>query len=728
MNRVGQIFTYIFVGIIFLSILGPLLEGLEIACTGLPADYAHITKVDYKSVVIDEPGSNGKIRVTERLTFDVRAASLSNRFWELWRDLPEEYVDGVKVEYNVLSVKQVFDDGRDPVIFTEAPQLYWYDRDFRNTEEGLGPGKWFHSEGPFDDYRNFECLIFYVNGLYRERVIFEIEYEMYNAALRFGDCSELFLTLYSGETIKFLTSYKGQILLPEDIMPRPGNFEVTTYGTNARGFPVTQSTTINPGYHTFLIELDRSDLNFRLYNRYLEFALLAFGEDKHIFTQYASVNDYFHDETVLGWIRNERAAYERLHTAFIIVRIIVFLIFIALALLTIMLIKNTDKRLRKKHRFFAPESQIHFFRDIPGELDPNFAAKLVFCKDKSFDVYKHGFAAVMLDLVRKGYIELSKINPALDWVPGNTLITVKHRPVTSNSFCTSCGFPVIAGSNFCSKCAYPVGVNAPAHQLKPLSQTEEHYFNLIYKHSDARDAFGTRNITMFMFQKRIKTDYENTDTFVAAVKKAVEAIGMTVPRYFQKADFRERKRTLKAQAKALYVFGVLTAVILSLIFYQTRIGLAYGGFFILGATLFACGIYLSAIAKRYILFTQHGTNEYAKWRGLYTFLNSETLMHERTVVDLVIWEQYLVYATAFGISHKVVKALEIRCPQVLYGAGSSPVFRSNYYRSRSFYRSSSSFNSATRSASFSAASRGGGSGGSGGFGGGRGGGGGGGGH
>ena len=76
-----------------------------------PFDYARIVEVDYKAVVVDEPGSNGKVIITERLTFDIHAASRSNLFWELWRDLPEEYVDGVWVEYNVLSVQQVFNDG-----------------------------------------------------------------------------------------------------------------------------------------------------------------------------------------------------------------------------------------------------------------------------------------------------------------------------------------------------------------------------------------------------------------------------------------------------------------------------------------------------------------------------------------------------------------------------------------------------------------------------------------
>jgi hypothetical protein len=115
-----------------------------------PFDYARITEVDYKAVIVDEEGGNGKIIVTERLTFDIHAASRNNLFWELWRDLPEDYIDGVKVDYQVNSVKQILPDGQE-VIFEESPKLFWDDYDYINTAGGLGPEKWFHSKGPYSE-------------------------------------------------------------------------------------------------------------------------------------------------------------------------------------------------------------------------------------------------------------------------------------------------------------------------------------------------------------------------------------------------------------------------------------------------------------------------------------------------------------------------------------------------------------------------------------------------
>lgn len=41
-----------------------------------------------------------------------------------------------------------------------------------------------------------------------------------------------------------------------------------------------------------------------------------------------------------------------------------------------------------------------------------------------------------------------------------------------------------------------------------------------------------------------------------------------------------------------------------------------------------------------------------------------SLMKEREVPELVLWEKYLVYATAFGISEKVLKQLKVVYPQI----------------------------------------------------------------
>lgn len=681
MRKNTIIFILIIFTISFISENSYLFEEMNLN----PFDYARITDVDYKAILVDEPGSNGKVVVTERLTFDIHAASQNNLFWELWRDLPESYIDGVKVDYQVNSVKQILDDGTE-VIYDESPKLYWNDSDYINTARGYGPGKWYHSEGPYNESaRNYECVFFYVDGLYREKVTFEIEYEMNNAALRYGDCSELYLSLYSEETIKHLESYKAQILIPNEDMPSSGNYDAYTYGTNSNRFPFTESDTKNFGYHTFSFELDEEDLKFRPYNEYIEFSLISYGADKHKFTDYATRNYYYNDD-VLDELRQEQAEFDAVPEDYKKTKIIILLICSAGAILIIIYDIKKDKKMRKEHIFYEPTMQIKYFRDIPSNLDPVFASNLVFCKNKERKNDSDGYSSIMLSLVRKGYIELTRIDEQKDWTSNNVKIIVKHQPTPiMNDLLES--------------------QTIESEKPETLTPTEELYFNLIIRHSHGNE------ISVKDFQAKVSIDYENTNTFVKNIENSVVNIGVSQG-YFQKADYEQPKRQTKSLSTAHGILGVILITLVNLILYQTHLDLAFGAFFILGIAFIFSSLYIRILSKKYVLLTQFGEDEYAKWKGLYDFLNSETLMKERTVIELPIWEQYLVYATAFGISEKVITALKIRCPDMEM----SPMLSNPYYRSRSFHYSCRSFRSVTRTASHIA--RSGGYGGHGGYGGG----------
>jgi len=680
----------------------------EIGCN-LNENYdgdVRVTALDYKAVVVDEPDSRGKAVIREILTFDVRAHSRDYLVYELWRALPEEYVDGVKVEYNVLSVRQLFHDGS-YVTFKETPNLYWWDYDYINPEPGYGPGHWHHSEGPYDGYHNWECVLFYVDGLYKEVVYFEVVYEMYNASLRYNDASEFYVSLYSEETIKHLKSVKGQILFPMDIMPGEGNYNAFTYGTSANSFPFTESTTLNPGYHTFSFELDQSQLRFRPYNQYIEFALIAHGEDRHIFTQHADLNTYYNTDK-LSEIMQAQADYEALSKTYRTAKLVVLLSLSATVALVLFAIYLYNDRTIKKGLFLKPATNIDLYREIPSELDPCFAATLVHIKNRKSGKISDGYSAVMLSLVQKGYIDLQKISKTdPEWTSNNVNIIVKYDPRKPQD-----------------EDSQDRALSASMQEtLKPLSPTEELYYNLILRH--ARNGL----LSLDRLQESVAEDYSHTCSFVMSVKAAIKSIGARLG-YFQIRDYRIHLSNVRVFAVVPVVLGCLIMLVGNLISFQTRMDLAYGAFFILGAGLFAAAVYLIKVSGDYILFTQEGVDEYAKWRGLYKFLKSNTLMDERTVLELAIWEYYLVYATAFGISKKVIKALSIRCPN----AAMSPVLGNPYFRTRYFYSSGRRFRYATRSASVTSHSGGsggwsGGSGGWGGYGGsGRGGGGGGGGH
>ena len=73
---------------------------------------------------------------------------------------------------------------------------------------------------------------------------------------------------------------------------------------------------------------------------------------------------------------------------------------------------------------------------------------------------------------------------------------------------------------------------------------------------------------------------------------------------------------------------------------------------------------LSNIASNKIdVYTQKGIDEQDKWEALERYMKDFSLLKEKEVPDLKIWESFLVYATVFGISEKVIEQLKTVYPE-----------------------------------------------------------------
>lgn len=60
------------------------------------------------------------------------------------------------------------------------------------------------------------------------------------------------------------------------------------------------------------------------------------------------------------------------------------------------------------------------------------------------------------------------------------------------------------------------------------------------------------------------------------------------------------------------------------------------------------------MSKKHV-FTKEGLEEYKKVKGLSDYLIDYSLIKERDIQSVIIWDKYLVYATAFGIPSKVTE-------------------------------------------------------------------------
>lgn len=76
------------------------------------------------------------------------------------------------------------------------------------------------------------------------------------------------------------------------------------------------------------------------------------------------------------------------------------------------------------------------------------------------------------------------------------------------------------------------------------------------------------------------------------------------------------------------------------------------------------GVLCNKIANKLRMLTQKGVDEQEKWKALKRYMEEYSLLKEREVPELALWEKYLVYATAFGIADKVLKQLKITYPEL----------------------------------------------------------------
>ena len=119
------------------------------------------------------------------------------------------------------------------------------------------------------------------------------------------------------------------------------------------------------------------------------------------------------------------------------------------------------------------------------------------------------------------------------------------------------------------------------------------------------------------------------------------------------------------QAKAKVEYQAYAAVYLLLALIGIPLSIAIFSWGVIAAILLLINSILCFILSRKInSLTQQGEDERAKWIGLKNYMRDFSMLDERSVPELVLWEKYLVYATAFGIAEKVLKELKVKYPEL----------------------------------------------------------------
>lgn len=429
---------------------------------------------------------------------------------------------------------------------------------------------------------------------------YQIKYKVIDAVKTYQDCSELYWQLVGDENGVPIDSLNATIYLPKAVKDS-SNLRAWAHGPyNGNVYPKTDKVTLEVDY----VE-EETMVEVRIAsteNLFPKNTIIPQNRFNTILTE----ENQWADEA-----NREREEYinkqkrEEMLEAIIAILIVVANIGLSI-LFIVFFIKNAIKCAKVPKR---KSPIIEYFRDIPDEnSSAGDAALLYYTKNGNFSKnLSNVLSATILQLSLKKYIAFSEDKTG-------------KKP--------------------------EVRINILDYSKRPaLKKDEQIIYNLLVKVADSTKKDGGT----FTVKEMEKYAKKHSSTFVNTVNKienAVKTEQQKLGNYAKKMD-KQRAEELKT-IKLNIVFGIICL-----------------GFFTMPAILLLFNVIPHIILYNKLnSLTDKGIEEAAKWKGLKRYMEDFSLLNEKEVPDLKLWEKYLVFATAFGIANKVIKQLKVKYPDL----------------------------------------------------------------
>ena len=272
----------------------------------------------------------------------------------------------------------------------------------------------------------------------------------------------------------------------------------------------------------------------------------------------------------------------------------------------------TVKVYKKYDKEYAPAFDKEYLRELPFNYSPAEMSYLYyFGKTNDEDV-----TATLLDLIRRGFLELEYFGSVNDDDP-KFVIKKNHDKFNKE-------------------------LNTLKHHEKQLI----HWFiNII----------GNKNQVSIDEIDNYGKSYSEAQKFQTNAKEFIDNVKLECSSYDWFVNTTKSKA--KAFAYALIPFG--TIIIMGILNMLFAITFEWNLIFI-GVILAAYIIYVLSIKKRSV----NGNEEYAKWKAFKKFLEDFGNFEDYPMPGIVVWEEFLVYATSFKIADKVMNQLQVKLPDV----------------------------------------------------------------
>lgn len=495
------------------------------------------------------------------------------------------------------------------------------------------------------------------------RAKYKISYRVENVVAVYDDCAELYWQFIGSDFEIPAKKITGTIKLPKEVANKE---EIRVWGHT----PDLNGTIYSTNNSTVEFEVNKNTAKKMVEVRIAMPTDLITESERKVSAN--KLDDIIKEET--GWATTANNKRTTKLTVIIAIYVIIFVI------LMFFLIKNI--RMLRSIKKVEPTVHHEYFRDLPREdATPAEAEYILENKYNGFDVADIGkvFSATILNLALKKAIKIEQIVGKKQ--------DSKIKIITNDiSQITEQKDELIIFEFIAEACR----------------NKKNGIFN--NKNVETDD----KSITMQELKKYIQSNNSKVVTLKNKLDKQIKA-KLTQNNYLdlegikKKGSFAANSVLSVIIMICLYVFADNKQLIVSA---ANTIGMHWIG--ILGMIVFAIvDIVIGSSAKNKIsAYTQKGVDEQDKWKALKKYMEDFSLLKEKKVPDLVLWEKFLVYATAFGIAEKVIKQLKITYPE--YDTLDYAVYPNMYIFMHTDFSKSFNSISSSMSSSFSSGTGGGG--------------------
>lgn len=431
---------------------------------------------------------------------------------------------------------------------------------------------------------------------------YEIKYKIVDGIKNYNDCSEFYWQFIGVTNAIPVKSLKGTIHLPYAVSNRE-NLKVWAHGPLNGNIQIVDNETV------------AFDVNKLPTETMVEVRVVVV--DENMFLANFNVVNTNKLQNILSeearWADEaNRLREEALEKAKIIKIIIVIAIIIEL-IVAIFIVRVAMKyaKILKSIKKIEPDTKYQYFRDFPDEDATPAEAAFLYYFDKS-----------------------QLFNTKLPDIVSGTILNLALKKVIS--------FKEVEKNK--------INIVLNMDNNVKLKKDEQDIFNLLVKVNNEKKKEEPRNeISMKEIEKYAK---KHDKIFL----ETIEGLENTAKISEEKKGNCSREQLKKAEEWSNKAIGYYVIAIVCICFVVLAI---------LGIAFLICGIYCSKIVKKVRTLTQKGENEKEKWQGLERYMKEFSLLSEREVPELVLWEKYLVYATAFGVADEVLEQLKVKYPQIV---------------------------------------------------------------